>query len=176
MGKSAIAKKSRSGLEHEVNLKAIRPRVGDRRPRSRKTSIILFVWFSVTLALFGTAVIANLTLRAKLTQYQMDIESIKQQIEVEKKLAGRVELETAQLKSPNRILKIALEEIGMVKPEEVHYLKELKSNGIDVAKIDAGFGGNNKSNNVDIPTNISRYEPDPGFYKFFESTLIFMFP
>jgi cell division protein FtsL len=176
MSKSAIARKSRPGLKHEVNLRVRRPRTDDRRPRSRRVSIILFVWFSVTLALLGTAVITNLTLRAKLTQYQMDIELIKQQIEDEKKLAGKVELEIAQLKSPNRILKIAMEEIGMVKPGEVHYLKELKSNGVDVAKIDAGFDGHNESNNVDIPVNISRYEPDPGFYKFFESTLIFMFP
>jgi hypothetical protein len=106
----------------------------------------------------------------------MDIELIKQQIEDEKKLAGKVELEIAQLKSPNRVLKIATEEIGMVKPGEMHYLKELKSNGVDVAKIDAGFDRHNESNNVDITVNISRDEPEPGFYKFFESALIFMFP
>ena len=176
MSKSAIARRNRSGLNHEVNLRMVKPSAVKRKPGQRRVSIVLFVWFSVTLALLGTAVITNLTLRAKLTQYQMNIESIKKQIEDEKKLAGKVELEIAQLKSPNRILKIATEEIGMVKPSEVHYLEETSSDGIDVAKIDAGLNGYGEIRNVDVLANIHRYEPNPGFYKFFESTLIFMFP
>ncbi len=87
-------RRKRTSTEQEINLKVLKPGLTRHGVRSRRASVLLFVWFSTIIMLFGAAVITNLMLRARLTQVEMDENQLTRQIEEEKKFAGNEKQES----------------------------------------------------------------------------------
>lgn len=91
-----------------------RVRVGAPRPRRRRRLAVTLAVAVSLLAVFGVV-----GFNAFLVQSQFRLERLQQELDAERQEFERLRLETARLSSPERILDIARNELGMVDPEAV---------------------------------------------------------
>lgn len=84
----------------------------------RRFRVTMFVAVVVSLV----AVFGLVGFNVFLVQSQFQLEQIEQQLDLERQEFERLRLETARLSSPERILALAREELGMVDPAAVTHL------------------------------------------------------
>ncbi len=92
-------------------------RVVRSSPR-RRFRLTMFIAVVVSLV----AVFGLVAFNVFLVQSQFKLEQIEQQLDVERQEFERLRLETAHLSSPERILALARQELGMVDPVTVTHL------------------------------------------------------
>ncbi len=93
--------------------------IENRRYGKFSSPFVNFLLFSFILALF---VMLNLSQRALIAQYALQMEKLKTTLHVEQIKNEKLLLQAMELKSPERIRKIACEELGMISPTEVSYI------------------------------------------------------
>lgn len=81
---------------------------------------------AVTAVLVGALVVAGMLAVAvsqtMLVQGQLRIDTLDEQVSAEKTRYQRLRLRVAQLESPDHVVRVAIERLGMVPPDEVVYV------------------------------------------------------
>lgn len=91
------------------------------RPKGRTKPRLSLFFMIVILA--AAVVILNLTQRALIAQNALQIESLKGRLKEVTYLNEKLVMQTASLKSPERIETIAREELGMVSPQQLGFIQ-----------------------------------------------------
>jgi cell division protein FtsL len=106
---------------------------------------------AVTAVLVGALVVAGMLAVAAsqtmLVQGQLQIDQLEEQVSAEKTRYQQLRLRVAQLESPDHVVRVAIERLGMVPPDEVVYVTpdrpassgSTTASGTDIAASDESW-------------------------------------
>ncbi|GFP20802.1 hypothetical protein HKBW3S06_00029 [Candidatus Hakubella thermalkaliphila] len=94
----------------------------DRETHKKPTRGYFFGIFVLTTVYLGFLALAHVALQAQIMENGLRLNSLKNEISRVQDENTRLSLELAELKSPQRIITIAKDKLGMVMPDEVKYL------------------------------------------------------
>ncbi|MBI4743629.1 MAG: hypothetical protein HY776_02210 [Actinobacteria bacterium] len=97
-------------------------KIAKRKHRSsNKTNY--FSRFMVTLVMLTIAVTINISQHALIAQHAIRSDELKTVLQNEQVKNEKLQMQVDSMKSPERMKKIAIEKLGMVKPMEINYIK-----------------------------------------------------
>ncbi len=108
-------------LAHRPEKKAVKRHlklVTNRRKQDVSLGFIVMVFVALLAAVAFSAV-----QQTSVTQTAIEVENLQEILQEERACNQKLVIELAQLKSPERIQKIALGRLGMVVPSKVNYVK-----------------------------------------------------
>lgn len=105
----------------EPELRLVKGGTG-RKTSKKSTRGYFFRIFVLTTVYLGLLAFAHVALQAQIMENGLRLNSLKNEISRVQDENTRWSLELAELKSPQRIITIARDKLGMVMPDEVEYL------------------------------------------------------
>lgn len=94
-----------------------------KKPRRRERKGLTFGFLMLVLAVLAGTGVFMVAMQQGAVSSDLRSRKIEQQIAAEKAMQKSMRLEIARLKSPGRVTRIAMDELGLIEPEAVIYLK-----------------------------------------------------